>query len=78
MLWHGRSLSFKQDDEPPLAGGLGCLLLLDLCHKQFFIKKCVLVKDLQIVELTLHPLVKTKQMWKFGLPDVLAVGRTSR
>lgn len=25
-----------------------------------------------------HPFVKSKGKWKFGLPDVLAVGRTSR
>lgn len=72
MLWHGRSLSFKQSDEP-----LGvCFFWTCVISMYFFL--CVLVKDLQVVELALYSLVKTKQMWKFGLPDVLAVGRTSR
>ncbi len=63
-----------------LLEALGVCFFWTCVISSFLFKKnvCVLVKDLQIVELALHPLVKTKQMWKFGLPDVLAVGRTSR
>ncbi len=67
MLWHGRSLSFKQGDEHLLEA-------LDVCFfwtcviSRFFFFLCVLVKDLQIVELALHIIL----LWRLSKCERLA------